>query len=85
MRGSPHAHCLIWVKDGPDVDKAPLDKLTDFFSKYIYVNIPDNDELLKDLVIKLQRPSHSVACSKHKTDTCRFHFPKPLSDRTIIS
>jgi len=85
MRGSPHAHCLIWIKDGPDVDKAPLDKLTEFFSKYIYVNIPENDEFLKDLVTKVQRHSHSVACSKNKKDTCRFHFPKPPSDYTIIA
>jgi len=64
------------VKDGPDNDKAPLKLLTDFFSKYISVEIPQNDELLKVLVPKLQTHSHSVACSKHKNDSCRFHLPK---------
>ena len=25
MRGSPHAHCLLWVKDAPKIDKDPDD------------------------------------------------------------
>ena len=25
MRGSPHAHCLLWVKDAPNVTKDPDD------------------------------------------------------------
>ena len=26
VRGSPHAHCLLWVKDAPKVDEAVMKK-----------------------------------------------------------
>jgi len=32
MRGSPHAHCLIWVKNGLDVDHATAEDLANFYS-----------------------------------------------------
>ena len=40
MRGSPHAHCLLWVKDGPKVDKDPDDIVCAFIDKYITSVIP---------------------------------------------
>ena len=30
MRGSPHAHCLLWVKDAPKIDKDPDDVVCAF-------------------------------------------------------
>ena len=87
MRGSPHAHCLIWIKNGPNVDSAPIPQLVNFFSKYISVSIPDpeDDKLLNNLVPHLQKHKHSVTCKKNKKDICRFHFPKPPSNENIIS
>ena len=35
MRGSPHAHCLLWVKDAPKIDKDPNDVVCAFIDKYI--------------------------------------------------
>ena len=35
MRGSPHAHCLPWVKDAPKIDKDPDDVVCTFIDKYI--------------------------------------------------
>ena len=40
MRGSPHAHCLLWVKDAPKVDKDPDDVVCAFIDKYITAVIP---------------------------------------------
>ena len=34
MRGSPHAHCLLWVKDAPKIDKDPDDVVCAFIDKY---------------------------------------------------
>jgi len=85
MRGSPHAHCLIWVKNGPNVDSAPVEELAAFFGKYISVSIPSNDKLLSVLVPRLQKHSHSVACKKKKTDVCRFQFPHPPSTENIVA
>ena len=40
MRGSPHAHYLLWVKDAPKIDKDPDDVLFTFTDKYITAVIP---------------------------------------------
>ena len=40
MRGSPHAHCLLWVKDAPQIDKDPDDVICAFIDKYITAVIP---------------------------------------------
>ena len=40
MRGSPHAHCLLWVKDAPKIDKDPDDVVCTFVDKYITAVIP---------------------------------------------
>ena len=40
MRGSPHAHCLLWVKDAPEIDKDPNDIACAFIDKYITAVIP---------------------------------------------
>ena len=34
MRGSPQAHCLLWVKDAPKIDRDPDDVVCAFIDKY---------------------------------------------------
>ena len=40
MRGSTHAHCLLWVNDAPKIDKDPDDIVFAFVDKYITAVIP---------------------------------------------
>ena len=40
MRGSPHANCLLWVKDAPKFDKDPDNVVCAFIDKYITAVIP---------------------------------------------
>ena len=40
MRGSPHAHCLLWIKDAPKIDKDTDDIICAFIDKYITAVIP---------------------------------------------
>ena len=40
MRGSPHSHYLLWVKDVPKIDKDPDDVVCVFIDKYITAVIP---------------------------------------------
>ena len=35
MRGSPHAHCLLWVKDAPKINQHSDDDVCRFIGKYI--------------------------------------------------
>ena len=86
MRGSPHAHCLLWVKDAPKIDKDPDDFVCAFIDKYITAVIPpvtsQNEHQIK-LMNNLQKHTHSEYC--HKNKSCCFGFPKPPATKTLIS
>ena len=86
MRRSPHAHCLLWVKDAPKIDKDPDDVMCAFIDKYITAVIPpvtsENEHQIK-LMDNLQKHIYSKYCCKSKS--CRFGFPKPPPTKTLIS
>ena len=86
MRGSPHAHCLLWVKDAPKIDKDPDDVVCAFIDKFITAEIPpvtsQNEHQIK-LMNNLQKHTHSEYC--HKNKSCLFGFLKPPATKTLIS
>ena len=82
-RGSPHAHCVIWVKDAPKFDHDSDEDVCNFIDEYVSCSIPENDGKLKELVLSLQQHKHSSYCKRGKS--CRFHFPQPPSSNTVIS
>ena len=86
MRGSPHAHCLLWVKDAPKINQDTDDDVCRFIDKYITAMIPkgiferENDV---NMLKSLQTHTHSDYCCRNKS--CHFGFPKPPASNTIIS
>ena len=68
-RGLPHAHCLLWVKDAPKIDKDPDDVVSAFIDKYITGVITpvtsENEHQIK-LMDSLQEHTHSDYCRKNK-------------------
>ena len=70
MRGSPHAHCLLWVKDAPKIDKDRDDVVCAFMDKYITAVIPpvtsENEHQIK-LMNNLEKHTHlsTVAKTNH--------------------
>ena len=86
MRGPPHAHCLLWVKDAAKIDKDPDDVVCAFIDKYITAVIPpvapENEHNIK-LMDNLQKHIHSDYCCKNKS--CCFGFPKLPATKTLIS
>ena len=84
MRGSPHAHCLLWTADGPDMTAASSDEIVAYFADKIVGQLPPETDDLRPVVERLQRHSHSVACRKKKS-VCQFRFPRPPSDRTLLA
>ena len=82
-RGSPHAHCVIWVKDAPEFGVDNNDDVCDFIDQYVSCKVPAEDGKLKDIVLLLQNHKHSSYCRRNKT--CRFSFPKPPSSKTLIT
>ena len=86
MRGSPHAHGLLWVKDAPNIDKDEDDVVCAFIDKYITAVIPpvapQNEHHIK-LMVNLQKHTHSDYCQRNKS--CCFGFPKPPATKTLLS
>ena len=86
MRGSPHIHCLLWVKDASKIGRDPDDAVCAFIDKYITAVIPpiepENEHHTK-LMENLQKHIHSDYCDRNKS--CHFGFPKPPTTKTLIS
>ena len=85
MRGSPHAHCLLWVTDAPKIDKDPDDVVCAFIDKCITAVVspvaPENEHHIK-LMDNLQKHTHSDYCNRNKS--YHFGFPKPPATKTLI-
>ena len=88
QRGSPHMHCLFWVKDAPKIDVHGHDAVCLFIDQYVTCALPSEseDSELHNIVKNVQQHSkkHSKSCKKKGT-VCRFNFPRPPSQRTFIS
>ena len=91
-RGSPHLHCLIWVKDAPTLiideegrsNQGEVENYVDKFiscSKFLNVPVLTLDE--QQQLIARQMHRHTRTCPK-KNKVCRFNFPKPPMDKTTI-
>jgi biopolymer transport protein ExbD len=83
QRGSPHAHMLFWVRDSPKLNIQTDQEIVHFIDKYVTCSLPDNDPEMKEKVAQLQKHNHSNYCRKKKT--CRFGYPKPPSNETMIA
>ena len=85
MRESPHAHCLLWLKNDPKIDKDPDAVVCAFIDKYITAVIPpiapENEHHMK-LMENLQKHTHSVYCCRNKS--FHFNFPKSPATKTFL-
>ena len=82
-RGSPHAHCVLWVKDAPKYGVDSDEYVCAFIDQYVSCAIPPNDCKLKELLLMVQQHRHSSYCKRNKR--CRFNFPHPPSPSTVIA
>lgn len=84
MRGSPHIHMVVWVEDAllynshlPDSDGL----VTDFIDSHItteFYGLPADQQ--RQLKVQLHRHSHSC----QRGGSCRYRFPIPPTERTVI-
>ncbi len=83
-RGSPHAHCVLWVKDAPLYGVASnTDIICAFIDQYVTCAIPGDECSKLKQVLAVQQHRHSSYCKRHKS--CRFRFPHPPSANTVIA
>ena len=80
-RGSPHIHCLFWIKNAPQYGKDSNEDICKFVDKYVSCEADVSE--LGDLV-NLQRHRHSKTCKKNGHKICRFNFPLFPMGRTMI-
>ena len=80
-RGSPHAHCVIWVKDAPEFGVDNNDDVCDFIDQYVSCKVPAEDGKLKDLVLLLQKHKHS---RETKPVASNLPVPKPSLQKSIL-
>ena len=85
QRGSPHAHCVLWVKGAPAHDDNE-DILRNFIDRYVtcILPTPEEDEQMNKLVSELQRHTHSASCRK-SGKKCRFNYPRPVAPLTVVA
>ena len=86
FRGSPHAHCFIWVKDFPLLTEETTDSFVEFIDQHVqaYLSDPISEPELHQLVKMYQTHAHSETCRRYKNLPCRFNFGHFFTNRTIV-
>ncbi len=87
IRGSPHIHALLWLKNAPKYDKEKpesIERCKEFIDKLISVNAKPTE--FSEELINLQRHKHSHTCKKHVKNgiKCRFGIPYFPMRKTMI-
>ncbi|KAI8496925.1 hypothetical protein Bbelb_255800 [Branchiostoma belcheri] len=87
QRGSPHIHCLFWVKDAPKLDVNSEEEICSFVDRYVSCQLPnaETDKELFDIVsqVQMHRKGNTASCKKGGK-VCRFGFPKPPVKQTFL-
>ena len=86
-RGSPHAHCILWVDGAPRINVDADEVVTAFIDTYITAQKPPNtiqNQHIRDLqATRQQHRYHSDYCRRNHV--CRFGFPRPPAPSTIVA
>lgn len=80
QRGSPHIHILIWVEKAPKYKEDSDDDVISFINNH--VSCSKSNELKE--ITNLQIHKHSKTCRKGGHPICRFGFPFPPFQNTVI-
>ncbi|XP_059070801.1 uncharacterized protein LOC131860407 [Cryptomeria japonica] len=79
-RGNEHDHFLIWTKDAPIYGKATTTDIVQFVDKYITCST----EHLDNSLANLHKHHHTKQCRRNKKTNCRYNFPFPPMQNTMI-
>ncbi|CAF3666138.1 unnamed protein product [Rotaria sp. Silwood1] len=87
VRGSPHVHALLWLKNAPKYDEnnpESIERCIEFIDKLISVS--SKPTKFSEELINLQRHKHSHTCKTYVKDCikCRFGIPYFPMRKTMI-
>ena len=87
FRGSPHAHCFIWIKDCPILSENIIEVFVRFLDKHVSAFLPDpvSRPVLYDLVKTHQTHAHSKTCRQYKNLPCRFNIGHFFTEKRIVA
>ena len=92
-RGTPHFHCLFWIKDAPIVGQSSDENVMNFISEHITCELPSKstDLELYNLVNKYQKHTCGNYCLRSRKSkkgkfckACRFSFPRTVTSKLIL-
>lgn len=82
QRGSPHIHALFWIKYAPQYGKSSEEEVVNFVDKY--VTCQNAKSIAMEDLVNLQIHRHAKTCKKMGHQVCRFNFPLPPMQKTMI-
>ena len=87
VRGSPHIHSFLWIKNAPTLTSETEQQYINFVESTVSAKLPDPSEQpdLYNFVKTYQIHTHSRTCWKYNKNKCRFHYGRYFTDRTIIA
>ena len=91
-RGMPHIHGVLWL-DRESISKYLIDPdgyefnaetIPEFIDSIISCSTDGGDKTVNKIAREVNEHGHTPSCGKYKSK-CRYGFPKPPSDKTIIA
>ncbi|XP_062615034.1 uncharacterized protein LOC134276764 [Saccostrea cucullata] len=79
QRGSPHVHMIVWIENAPKYLENDNKEIVEFVDSYLKCERNTEDNLTE-----LQVHKHSQTCKKKGKAVCRFGFPLPPLQATMI-
>ncbi|XP_060603545.1 uncharacterized protein LOC132756482 [Ruditapes philippinarum] len=81
QRGSPHIHMIVWVENAPKLNVDSIEEIAAYVDQYLKCSI--NNEFVGALV-DIQIHKHSRTCRKKQDRICRFGYPLPPLQKTMV-
>ena len=83
MRDSPHAHCLLWVKDAPKINQDSDDDVCRFIDKCITAMMPKG-VLERENDVNIMKSHQNIHIQTTVVETNHVVW-KPPTSKTVIS
>ncbi|XP_062599574.1 uncharacterized protein LOC134261132 [Saccostrea cucullata] len=79
QRGSPHIHMIVWIENAPKYQENTEQEIVNYVDNYLKCEKNEENDLTD-----LQVHKHSQTCKKRGKAVCRFGFPLPPLEETLI-